>query len=205
MDFLYFKCCTVTSRRTVELAKQYKKSCISFYEPVHLQEKNYTKNVKLKSIGSRVNCGHNKLANYADVLFIKLTSTYILKISQKFSQSYCSKLAIFLVSTAYLPFAIFFPCNTGQANNKDLSLRKVLIYDRTTVRHKETMQMVSAEAIKSGQKVLTDLSSIPHGKSKNSWCSRNGLQILSNVSPRGRCVAAVAMPLKIFKQFLGKL
>ena len=31
----------------------------------------YTKNVKLKSIGSRVNCGHNKLANYADVFFIK--------------------------------------------------------------------------------------------------------------------------------------
>ena len=184
--------------------KVVQKSCISFYEPVHLQEKNYTKNVKLKSIGSRVNCGHNKLANYADVLFIKLTSTYILKISQKFSQSYCSKLPIFLVST-YLSFAIFFPYITGQENNEDLRLRKVLIYDRTTVRHKETMQMVSAEAIKSGQKVLTDLSSIPHGKSKNSWCSRNGLQILSNVSPRGRCVAAVAMPLKIFKQFLGKL
>ena len=166
--------------------------------------KNYTKNVKLKSIGSRVNCGHNKLANYADVLFIKLTSTYILKISQKFSQSYCSKLAIFLVST-YLSFAIFFPCITGQANNKDLSLRKVLIYDRTTVRHKETMQMVSAEAIKSGREVLTDLSSIPDGKSKNSWCSRNGLQILSNLSLRGRCVAAVAMSLNFFKQFLGEL
>ena len=66
--------------------KVVQKSCISFYEPVHLQEKNYTKNVKLKSIGSRVNCGHNKLANYADVFFIKKTSraTYILKISQNF-------------------------------------------------------------------------------------------------------------------------
>ena len=84
MDFLYFKLHSDIASDG-RARKVVQKSCISFYEPVHLQEKNYTKNVKLKSIGSRVNCGHNKLANYADVLFIKLTSTYILKISQKFS------------------------------------------------------------------------------------------------------------------------
>ena len=40
-------------------------------------DKKFDKNVKLKSIGSRVNCGHNKLPNYVDVLFITFPSDFL--------------------------------------------------------------------------------------------------------------------------------